>query len=184
MYLGTDSTDTTPRFALGFGNYLDTINGRYLPTIFELSTGKYLRVQMTANYRRASQGLDGIGVDRDFDYYIYCGNEAWSDSVCANAPTWNSWSYYWGGNWGPVRQQSLGKAIIDDRNTDKRRIVLLLLDSALSIVLGNAEFGFSPAECRRRKSGWDRHERVLPDSDVVFHGSMFRPVPCCLKPSG
>lgn len=120
MYLGTDSTDTTPRFALGFGNYLDTITGRYLPTKFELSIGKCLRIQMTANYRRASQGLDGIGVDRDFDYYIYCGNEAWSDSYCANAPTWNSWSYYWGGNWGPVRHQSLGKAIIDDKHTDKR----------------------------------------------------------------
>lgn len=59
----------------------------------------------TANYWRADSGLRGYAPQDDFDWYIYCGNEQWSDEDCATrirVPTVNGWSHYWSPKNGPV----------------------------------------------------------------------------------
>ena len=108
-----------------------------------LMIARDLLVPIIDNFRRAKKGLCGEAEQKSFDYWIYCGNEAWSDSTCNKAPTSTSWSYYWWNGFGPVRHEKTPDVVAGGERANQRGTVFLLLDGSLSIVLADANFGFS-----------------------------------------
>lgn len=182
MYLGIDSPDTTSHLYLGFKSYLSIITGGYSPAKFVFWLEKaYIIIRQQTIAEPAKDWPVLLRRETLITIYIagvICGQilialrrRRGIATVTIGVATGVRFvtKDFERLNWFQQRWWTL--------------IVFLLLDGPLSTILGNAVFGFGPAERRQRKSGRDRYEHLLQYPNVVFFGSILRIGSCYLTTS-